>query len=123
MSKPTSGKNSNGSLDNHTQTRRLKPYFEFYVDGKLVAAGSLKEAIRKKMHALSMTPPLKINGVKFQATRTKSRRYRLLVPFTLFGDLDGEVIYRMTRNDTFDLLQSVAKTMPSQRALLMETCK
>jgi hypothetical protein len=107
---------------NHTQTQNLKPYFEFYVDGKLVNCGSLKEVARKVTRALNEGQPLKIDSVQFQASKEKPRRFRLLILFTLFDEIEGECTYQMTHNQMFDLVQSVAKALPNERATLMEAC-
>jgi hypothetical protein len=104
-------------------SRKPKLYFEFYVDGKLEAAGSLRKALREINEQFLKRPLLEIHGIQFQVSREKPHSYRLVIPLTLLGDLDGEVTYDMKRNEMFQLVQSAAKYMPSKRAVLMETCK
>jgi hypothetical protein len=104
-------------------SRKPKSYFEFYVDGKLEAAGSLHKALREINEQFLKRPLLEIHGIQFQVSREKPHSYRLVIPLTLLGDLDGEVTYDMKRNEMFQLIQTAVKTMPSKQAVLMEMCE
>jgi hypothetical protein len=78
----------------------------------------MRKALVELQHALTCNPPLEIHRVEFQVSKSEPRSYRLLFSVTVFGEWDAEVTYDMSPAQMFELVQSVVRSMPNERAVL-----